>query len=80
MKTKPRAAIRQVYRKRGAIRTSLMDLLKEITALTQDDAVALAVFKRIFNSHRVRLARTLAPVEIVAAPRCARFAGRKAWA
>ena len=42
-----------------------MDVLKEITKLTKDDALVLAVFKRIFDSHRVRLARTLAPVKLV---------------
>ena len=30
-----------------------MDVLKELTNLTKDDALVLAVFKRIFNSHRV---------------------------
>jgi len=73
-----------VHRRRRPIRTSLMEVLKELTALTQDDALVLAVFKRIFNSHRVRLARNLAPVKLVAsaAPRRRRsgFAGTKAWA
>jgi hypothetical protein len=50
---------------RIAIKTTFLDLLKEITDLTKDDAVVLEVVKRIFNSHRVRLVRTLAPVRLV---------------
>ena len=50
---------------RAPIKTTFMDLLKEITSLTRDDAVALEVVKRIFASHRVRLTRTLAPVRLV---------------
>ena len=65
------------------IRTSVLELLNEITALTRDDALALAVFKRIFNSHRVRLTRTLAPVKLIAAatPRRGRatFFANKKW-
>ena len=80
MKRKMNLGIQPAYRR--PIRTSLLEVLKEITALTQDDALVLAVFKRIFNSHRVRLTRTLAPVKIVATPaprrRRAAFAS-KAW-
>jgi hypothetical protein len=59
MKAKRSSAISAVGVKRATIRTTLLDVLKELTHLTKDDAVVLAVFKRIFDSHRVRLARTL---------------------
>ena len=65
MKAKRSSAISAVGVKRATIRTTLMDVLKELTNLTKDDALVLAVFKRIFDSHRVRLARTLAPVKLV---------------
>jgi hypothetical protein len=61
MKAKRSSAISAVGAKRATIRTTFMDVLKELTKLTKDDALVLAVFKRIFDSHRVRLARTLAP-------------------
>jgi hypothetical protein len=60
-----------------------MDVLKELTNLTKDDALVLAVFKRIFDSHQVRFARTLAPVKLVEGKASARRAGfdrTKVWA
>lgn len=50
---------------RQPIKTSFMDLLREITRTTKDDALVLEIVKRIFASHNVRLARTLAPVRLV---------------
>jgi hypothetical protein len=74
VKRKMDLAIQPAYRR--PIRTSLLEVLKEITALTQDDALVLAVLKCIFTSDRVRLTHTLTPVKIVAtvAP-CRRRAG-----
>ena len=86
MKAKRSSAISAVGVKRATIRTTLLDVLKELTHLTKDDAVVLAVFKRIFDSHRVRLARTLAPVKLVegkGSTRRARHTGfnrTKVWA
>ena len=84
MDRKMPSAIQPIYRKRGAIRTSLLELLKELTSITQDDALVLAVFRHIFNSHRVRVSRTLAPVKLVAnsssRPHRVRFSASKAWA
>jgi hypothetical protein len=51
-------------RQRPAIKTTFMELIREITNLTKDDALVLEVVKRIFASHRVRLTRTLAPVRL----------------
>lgn len=47
------------------IKTTVLDLLKELTALTKDDTLVLAAIKDIFATHKVRLARTLAPVRLV---------------
>ena len=86
MKAKRSSAISGVGVKRATIRTTLLDVLKELTHLTKDDAVVLAVFKRIFDSHRVRLARTLAPVKLVEGKGSTRRARRtgfnrtKVWA
>lgn len=86
MKTKRSSAISAVGVKRETIRTTFMDVLKELTNLTKDDALVLAVFKRIFNSHRVRFTRTLAPVKLVEGKGSTRRARRtgfdrtKVWA
>jgi hypothetical protein len=42
-----------------------MELLAELSNVTQDDALVLAAVKDIFRSYKVRLARTLAPVRLV---------------
>jgi len=65
MKNKRFSARLPARKDRMAIKTTFLDLLKEITDLTKDDTVVLEVVKRIFNSHRVRLVRTLAPVRLV---------------
>ena len=82
MKNKRQLAKSAKYR--APIKTTFMELLKEITSLTRDDALALEVVKRIFASHRVRLTRTLAPVRLVnnlsdRAVRRARFTRVAAW-
>ncbi len=47
------------------IKTTLMDLLRELTRMTDDDSQVMAVVKNIFASHKVRLSRSLAPVRLV---------------
>lgn len=47
------------------IRTTVLDLLKEITALTQDDALVMATISNIFATCNVRRACTLAPIRLV---------------
>lgn len=49
------------------IRTTLMELLQELSRLTLDDDVVLAVMKNIFHTHRVRMADSRAPVRLVGA-------------
>ena len=53
--------------KNGPIRTTFMELIEEITNLTRDDALVLAVVRSILGSYRVRLAHTMAPVRLVSA-------------
>jgi len=51
--------------KNGPIRTTFMELIEELTNLTRDDALVLAVVRSIFGTYRVRLAHTMAPVRLV---------------
>jgi len=60
------------------IRTTVFDLLRELTALTRDDALVMAAITNIFATCNVRRARTLAPVRLVG-PRLRRR-HRPAWA
>lgn len=53
--------------KNGPIRTTFMELIEELTSLTRDDALVLAVVRSIFGTYRVRLAHTMAPVRLVSA-------------
>ncbi len=65
------------------IKTTLMDLLRELTRITDDDRQVMAVVKNIFASHKVRLSRSLAPVRLVNGKSSGRTGlGRKsaAWA
>jgi hypothetical protein len=47
------------------IKTTLMDLMRELTRMTDDDRQVMAVVKNIFASHKVRLSRSLAPIRLV---------------
>ena len=53
--------------KNGPIRTTFMELTEELTNLTRDDSLVLAVVKNIFGTYRVRLAHTMTPVRLVGA-------------
>ena len=66
-----------VRRDRPAIKTTFMELIREITELTKDDALVLEIVKRIFASHRVRSIRTLAPVRLI---NTSDHPHRRAWA
>lgn len=48
-----------------SIKTTVLDLLEELTALTKDDALVMAAIKNIFATYDVRLARSLVPVRLV---------------
>lgn len=62
-KQKGKRAMRR--EKNGPIRTTFMELIEELTRLTRDDALVLAVVRSIFGTYRVRLAHTMAPVRLV---------------
>ena len=52
--------------KRTPIQTTFMDLIRELSQLTNDDGMVVAAVKSVFNSHNVRFAHSLAPVRLVA--------------
>jgi len=70
---------------KSAITTTVFDLLRELTALTKDDALVMAAIKNIFTTRNVRLTRSLAPVRLVVTDTLRRHpkkagAPRPAWA
>ena len=65
MKTKRTRPTPTCRPKPTVIRTTFMELLQELSRLTTNDDVVLAVVKNIFHTHRIRLARSLAPVCLV---------------
>ena len=87
MRTK-RPSANPARRKPAApIKTTLMDLVRELGRVTEDDTQVMAMVKNIFASYKVRLSRSLVPVRLVngdVSGRAARRAGlgRKsaAWA
>ena len=63
------------------IKTSFLELLSELTLLTKDDRLVIAVLKNIFASHKVRFGRALAPVRLTAnSTRLKLRRRRPAWA
>jgi hypothetical protein len=50
--------------KPAPIKTTFMELLDELSSITQDDALVMATMKNIFSSYKIRVARTLAPVRL----------------
>jgi len=46
-----------------------MDLIRELSQLTNDDGMVVAAVKKVFNSHTVRFAHSLTPVRLVAGGR-----------
>lgn len=64
MQRKQRKLRRGLKRKIGPIKTTFFELLGELTLLTKDDALVMAVLKQIFASHKVRFGRELAPARL----------------
>jgi phosphopentomutase len=52
-----------------AIKTSFMELIQELSKLTQDDSLIIGAIKDIFRTYNVVATRTVAPVKLVAAAR-----------
>ncbi|HEX2241669.1 MAG TPA: hypothetical protein VHK27_00120 [Gammaproteobacteria bacterium] len=56
MKRKVSSKKAPALRKRTKIRTSLLELMQELTKLTHDDNLVIGTMKSIFGSYKVRLA------------------------
>ena len=65
MKQRNTEAERTGQGKPAPIKTTFFELLEELTRMTKDDALVLAMMKNIFASYQVRFARSLAPVRLV---------------
>ena len=48
----------------GPIRTNLMEIVEELSKLTDDDNLVVAAVKSIIRSYNVRATRSLAPVKL----------------
>lgn len=60
--------------KAAPITTTFMELIQELSNLTDDDNLVVAVVKNILRSYNVRATRSLAPVRLAATARPRRSA------
>ena len=66
---------RQIKRKRmnqtkaGPIKTTFMELIQELSKLTQDDSLVMAAIRNICGTYNVVATRTLTPVKLVPSTR-----------
>jgi hypothetical protein len=73
-------------RNAAAIKTTFMELLGELTRLTDDDALVVATMQSIFAAYQVRSVRSLVPVRLVhqdlatETVRCKMSKSSSAWA
>jgi hypothetical protein len=65
MTSKRTTAKPSAERKAAPIKTTLMELLEELTSLTRDDALVMAALGNIFSAYQVRFGRALAPARLV---------------
>ena len=61
------------------IKTTFMELIRELSSLTSDDYLVVAAVKRIFDTYNVRLSRSLFPVRLVPAGSPLRVRRKSAW-
>jgi hypothetical protein len=52
-------------RRRAPIRTSILELMRELSNLTTDDNLVIAAMKSIFGAYDVRLAGAPVPLRLV---------------
>jgi len=52
-------------RRRAPIRTSILELMQELSNLTTDDNLVIAAVKSIFGAYHVRLAGAPVPLRLV---------------
>lgn len=65
MKYKPGGRKVTNHRKGAPIRTTIMELLRTLSEIIEDDRMVLSAFKSIFDSCNVRLAYSLVPIRLV---------------
>ena len=76
---KSQVSPRKSAAKLAPIRTSLIELIEELSNLTNDDSLVVAAVRSIFDSHRVRLSGSAVPIRLVGAGIPIRENGRSAW-
>jgi hypothetical protein len=54
-----------VTRRRTRIKTSILELMQELSSMTSDDRLVVAAVKSIFGEYNVRLASAPIPVQLV---------------
>jgi hypothetical protein len=66
---------------KNSIRTTVFEVMEELTKLTKNDNLVLAAFRDIFDSHKVTAIRSLTPVKVVASSRSPYRSGhrRSSW-
>ena len=47
------------------IRTTFLELIQQLTALTKDDGLVIAAVKDIFSTYKITATRSMAPVKLV---------------
>jgi hypothetical protein len=52
-------------RRRTRIKTSILELMQELSSMTSDDRLVIAAVKSIFGAYNVRLASASVPVRLV---------------
>ncbi len=55
----------KTFRKNTRVRTSIMELVGELSKLTKDDNLVVAAVRQIFGAYNVRLAGAPVPVRLV---------------
>src|SRR5207253_11238753 len=55
--------------KAGPIKTTFMELIQELSKLTQDDSLVIAAIRNICGTYNVVATRTLSPVKLVPSTR-----------
>lgn len=63
-----RVALRKKIRSKSTpIKTTMMELIQELSRLTKDDSLVVAAVKNIFARYNVRLGQSFMPVRLVGA-------------
>jgi len=71
--------MRRKHAREKPIRTTFMELIRELSSLTSDDSLVVAAVKRILDTHNARLSRSLLPVRLVTTGTPIRAQRKSAW-